>query len=50
MEVDVLLKQGAVRRVGKGSEVSIVHDPWLPDCDPYVHTSHEAIQQKWWMH
>ncbi|KAK1398758.1 hypothetical protein POM88_008621 [Heracleum sosnowskyi] len=46
MEAQVLLKQGAVRRVGNGTMTSILEDPWLPDSDPYVHTNHEAVQHK----
>lgn len=33
MEAQVLLKQGAVRRVGRGNTVSIKNDPWLPHTD-----------------
>ncbi|XP_074368968.1 uncharacterized protein LOC141708989 [Apium graveolens] len=43
MEAQVLLKQGAARRVGTGSTINILNDPWLPDKDPYVHTVHEAL-------
>lgn len=46
MEAQVLLKQGAVRRVGSGKTVNITQDPWLPSSDPYVHTDHEAIRNK----
>lgn len=41
MQAQVLLKQGAVRRVGKGTTISILNDP-----DPYVFTSHEALHHK----
>lgn len=45
MEAQVLLKKGAVRRVGTGLAVSIQNDPWLPDAqDPYIHTRSEAIE------
>lgn len=44
MEAQVLLKQGAVRRVGKGITINILDDPCLPDKDPYVHTVHEALK------
>lgn len=30
MEAQVLLKQGAVRRVRNGNSISILRDPWLP--------------------
>lgn len=33
-----------MRRVGKGTTISIFEDPWLPDCDPHVHMNHEAVQ------
>lgn len=46
MEAHVLLKQGAVRRVGNGTMTSILEDPWLPDGDPYVHTVNAAVQHK----
>lgn len=46
MEAIVLLKQGAVRRVGLGSSVQILADPWLLGEDPYVHTQHEALTNK----
>lgn len=46
MEAHVLLKQGAVRRVGLGDTIRIMDDPWLPDKDPYVRTNHEAIKHK----
>lgn len=44
MEAQVLLKKGAVRRIGSGMSVSIQDDPWLPDSnDPYIRTRSEAI-------
>lgn len=44
MEAQVLLKQGAVRRVGSGTNVDILNDPWLPHFeDPYVHSEHMAL-------
>lgn len=43
MEARVILKQGAVRRVGTGTSISIIKDPWLPADDSYVHTNNEAI-------
>lgn len=47
MEAQVILKQGVVRRVGIGETVDALKDPWLPDAeDPFVHTNHEAIQNK----
>ncbi|KAL8113779.1 hypothetical protein AgCh_020904 [Apium graveolens] len=43
--VILLGKQGW--RVGKGSSVSIVDDPWIPDIEnPYVTTRNEAIKGK----
>ncbi|KAL8104377.1 hypothetical protein AgCh_028547 [Apium graveolens] len=39
-------KKGDVHRAGRGTTVSIMEDPWLPYRDPYIHTNHEAIQQK----
>ncbi|KAL8092543.1 hypothetical protein AgCh_034709 [Apium graveolens] len=45
MEAQVLLKKGAVRRVGSGLSISIQDDPWLPDTHgPYIHTRSEAIK------
>ncbi|XP_074360254.1 putative mitochondrial protein AtMg00310 [Apium graveolens] len=45
LEAQVLLKKGAVRRIGSGETVSIENDPWLPHKeDPYIHTSHEALK------
>lgn len=46
MEAHVILKQGAVRRVGTGKSVNITKDPWLPSMDPYVQTNNEAIKDK----
>lgn len=43
LESQVLLKKGAVRRVGSGEAISIENDPWLPHKeDPYIHTSREC--------
>ncbi|XP_074327368.1 uncharacterized protein LOC141665288 [Apium graveolens] len=46
MESQVLLKQGAVRRVGKGTEIDIVKDHWLPVHEPYIQIVYEALQGK----
>lgn len=46
MEAQVLLKQGAVRRVGRGTSVNIIQDPWLPGADPFIHTDNEVIRNK----
>lgn len=46
MEAQISLKQGAVRRIGTGTTVSISKDPWLPNDDPYVHTDNEAIRNR----
>lgn len=44
MEAQILLKMGAVRRVGSGNNIDIVKDPWLPNTqDPYVHSLHPAL-------
>lgn len=42
MESQVLLKKGAVRRVGKGTTIDILNDHWLPGHDTYVQTVHDA--------
>lgn len=45
LESQNLLKNGVIRRVGNGSTVDILKDPWLPcDEDPYVRTDHEALK------
>lgn len=47
MEAQVLLKKGAVRRIGGGDSVSITDDPWLPSAEnSYVQSTHEAITGK----
>lgn len=46
MESQVLLKKGAVRRVGKGTTIDILNDPWLPGHDTYVQTVHDALRGK----
>lgn len=46
MEAHVLLKQGAVHRVGTCITISLTKDPWLLNIDPYVLTDHEAIRNK----
>ena len=46
MEAQVLLKQGDVRRVWMGKMINVMKDPWMPDIDPYIHTTHEALQHQ----
>ncbi|KAL8091729.1 hypothetical protein AgCh_034115 [Apium graveolens] len=47
MEAQILLKKGAVYRVGSGMSVGINNYPWLPDTDdPYIHTRSEALTGK----
>lgn len=46
MEAQILLKQGAVRRVGKSTTTSILNDLWLPSSDPYIVTDHKALHNK----
>lgn len=37
LEAQVLLKKGAVRRVGSGESIDVENDPWLPQKeDPYI--------------
>ena len=40
-----LIQRGEWVRIGSGSSISVLKDPWL-SCinDPYVHTDHEALQ------
>lgn len=39
-----LIKQGVGCRVGNGTSINIVEDPWLPlESDPYVHSNNPAI-------
>lgn len=41
IESHELLKAGLARRVGNGSNVDIVNDPWLPcENDPYINAVH----------
>ncbi|XP_074342398.1 uncharacterized protein LOC141679917 [Apium graveolens] len=43
-ETQEMLKKYTGRRVGSGNNIDVLHDPWLPCVDdPYIHTSHEAI-------
>lgn len=45
METRNMLKQGTSCRIGDGSQVNIMGDPWLPSVDdPFVHSNNEAIQ------
>lgn len=47
MEAQVLLKQGAVRRVGTGHSVSISQDPLLPHPNnPYIQSDNEDVKGK----
>uniref|UniRef100_A0A803QFT1 Reverse transcriptase domain-containing protein n=1 Tax=Cannabis sativa TaxID=3483 RepID=A0A803QFT1_CANSA len=47
MEALPLIKQGAALRVGSGSAIDILQDPWLPDEeDPFVHTVSESLKGK----
>lgn len=42
-----MLKQGLACRVGDGSTINILTDPWLScDSDPYVHIRSPAIEGK----
>lgn len=42
-----MLKLGTSRRVGSGTDVDILHNPWLPCVhDPFVHTKREALNGK----
>ncbi|XP_062088916.1 uncharacterized protein LOC133795483 [Humulus lupulus] len=42
-----LVRQGARKRIGSGCQVSIKHDPWLPDDqNPFVSSNHPALEDK----
>lgn len=42
-----MLKNGLNFRVGDGSTINILTDPWLPcQSDPYVHTRSQEIEDK----
>lgn len=46
LEAQNLVRSGAAVRVGAGTSVSIINDPWLPSDDPYIETRDEWLQGK----
>lgn len=47
MEAQDIIKKGVGCRVGDGTSISIISDPWLPtENDAFVHTNNEALKNQ----
>lgn len=45
LQAQMLIKSGAVRRIGDGSNTDIMSDPWLPTHeDHFVRSAHQALR------
>ncbi|XP_062080209.1 uncharacterized protein LOC133784961 [Humulus lupulus] len=41
-----LIRQGAAVRIGDGKSINILEVPWLPNSDPYIHTTSTVLVNK----
>lgn len=45
METQTLIKEGTTCRFGRGDNIFVLNEPWLPDFnEPYVSSTNEALR------